>query len=161
VHALDVLAQLQPALRAIGDPEAVYTVVESTVRDYAHLDWAEGERSPGVTLFAMLRRRPDLTLAEFHRRWFKHSAISLRLHPLTRYLRNIVSEQLEGAGPGWDGIVEERVGTLDDLSPERFYLGEGAQELALSDLLEFVALPDGLRCGLLVEYLVKRPPWLG
>jgi hypothetical protein len=154
------LAALEPALQQIGKPEAVYSVVESTAREYRHIDWAIGTRSPGVTLFALLRRRGDLTLAEYQRRWYRHSGMSLRLHPLTRYLRNIVCEQLAGEPQGWDGIVEERVGTLADLAPERFYIGAGAQELAVRDLMEFVALPDGLRCGLLVEYLIKLPPWL-
>ena len=154
-------AAVQDGLNAFGTPTAGYVVTESVSREYARINWLEGTRSPGVTLFAQLRRRAELSPDDFQHRWHEHSKLSLRLHPLTRYYRNFVQRRLWGEGPAWDAIVEERVGCIEDLLPERFYPDDAAQVLAVQDLESFVDITrDDMRCALLEEYVLRRPPWL-
>ena len=154
----DVAALLQP-LRSIGIPDAIYSVVESTPRDYSAVHWKEGERSPGATLFAMFNRRQELTREAFLTLWQDHTAISLRFHPLIKYHRNAVARRLSAGGADWDGIVEERVAEVADLTPERWFIGTGAREKAVASMHRFVDTP-GMRCGLLEEFIVRKPPWL-
>jgi hypothetical protein len=157
----EALETLHPACDALGSARSTYLLVESVMREHTRLDWPEGSRSPGVTLLALLRRRSGLSVGEFHARWQQHSRLSLQLHPLTRYHRNAVARQLGRDEPDCDGIVEERIAALEDLAPERFYRGERARERAVESLGSYVDLAaGGLACGLMDEYLVKRPAWL-
>src|SRR5688572_29280980 len=81
----EVLETLATELDAIGPRRDTWLLVESVMREYLRIDWSLGDPSPGITLFALLRKRPALTDHEFHARWQRHSQLSLRLHPLTRY----------------------------------------------------------------------------
>lgn len=162
VESVQILA---PLLASIGGNYSVYSVVESVPVEYPRLDWKEGAASPGVTLLALLRRRADLSEAEFFRRWLGHTALSADIHPLTRYHRNAVLRRVATVGTepaqDWHAIVEERVGCIEDMRPERFYRGTDAAARALADLLGFVDVANGdMRCALLREYIVKKPPWL-
>jgi hypothetical protein len=54
--------------------------------------------------------------------------------------------------PDCDGIVEERIASLDDLAPERFYIGDGAREPRNQSLDRYVDLSaGGLSCALMDE----------
>jgi hypothetical protein len=161
VDRVERLEQCRAAFDAIDPQYTVYLVAESVPQEYARIDWPDGERSPGVTLFAMLKRRPTVPAPEFYERWLAHTQISLEIHPLTRYHRNAVLRKVSGSGDFWDGIVEERVACLDDLDPARFYTDEAAKQRTVDDLLVFVDLPaGGMRVSLLDEYILKRPAWL-
>lgn len=161
VDRVERLEQCRAALDAIDPRYTVYLVAESVPQEYARIDWPDGQRSPGVTLFAMLKRRPTVPAPEFYQRWLAHTQISLEIHPLTRYHRNAVLRKVSGAGDHWDGIVEERVDCLEDLEPARFYTSEAAKQRTVDDLLVFVDLPaGGMRVALLEEYILKRPAWL-
>ena len=90
-----------------------------------------------------------------------HALQDTVMDALTRYHRNAVVRQIDRDEPDCDGIVEERIGRLEDLAPERFYLGERAQERALESLARYVdPAAGGLNCGLMDEYIVTRPAWL-
>jgi hypothetical protein len=153
--------RLCDSLAWIGAARETYFVSESVVREYACIDWPACAQSPGVTLLALLRKRAELAPLEFHERWQRHSVLSERIHPLTRYHRNAVLRQAGRSTPNWDGIVEERVATLEDLAPERFFRGEGAQEAAVASLDGYVDVSGGgIRCALMDEYLIRLPSWL-
>jgi hypothetical protein len=155
------LRKCDPALAMLGSLYSVYSVVESVPREYPRIDWAAAQASPGVTLLALMKRHPALSREAFFERWYNHTEISLRIHPLTRYHRNAVLRKVAGNGADWDGIVEERVGDVEDMRPERFYIGENVEAMTVADLLAFVDVPNGgMRCGLLREYIVKKPAWL-
>lgn len=161
VDRLECLDSCRPALSSIGPDYSVYSVLESVPQEYKNIGWQDGEVSPGVTLFAQLRRRNSVPESEFFQRWLAHTQISLQLHPLTRYHRNAVLRKVSGNGAEWDAIVEERVDSLEDLLPERFYPSEQDKQRTVDDLLQFVDLPAGdMRCALLEEYILKRPSWL-
>jgi len=155
------LHELAAGLAWPGNHRRSYALVESVVVDYPLVDWPPGTRSPGATLLALLRKRPELSKAEFTARWEHHSTLSVRLHPLTRYHRNVVVGTAAGEPPDCDGLVEERIGSLDDLAPERFYIGPGAQDEAVKSLDSYVDIANGgLTCALMDEYLIKLPAWL-
>lgn len=161
VDRVDDLPLFHHTLAALGPSPSVYSVVESVPREYPRIDWREGAASPGVTLVALMKRRPTVPKEEYFERWLSHTQISLRLHPLTRYHRNAVLRKVSGDGDAWDGIVEERVGSLDDLDPARFYPDAASIQYTVNDLLQFVDLPaGGMRCGLTHEYILKKPQWL-
>ena len=161
IERAEVLRDLAARLASAGDDRRVYWLVESVIREYARIDWPLGVRSPGATLLALLRKRPELGEPEFRERWEHHSRLSVRLHPLTRYHRNVVAGAGGDEPPDCDGLVEERIGTLEDLAPERFYIGPGAQEEAVRSLDSYVDIArGGLTCALMDEYLIKLPAWL-
>jgi hypothetical protein len=156
----ELLHDLAARLEWGGAERRTYLLVESVILEYGRIDWPLGTRSPGATLLALLRKRQELSEREFRDRWEHHSTLSVRLHPLTRYHRNIVV-RTAGDEPDCDGLVEERIGSLDDLAPERFYIGPGARDEARRSLDGYVDIANGgLTCALMDEYLIKLPVWL-
>jgi hypothetical protein len=113
--------------------------------------WPDGVRTPGVCLLTLFHRPPRLDYGRFIHRWHVgHTGLSLRLHPLWHYNRNVVEQvgtqdfatagngsgtatiERTGAGspvgavpdatPPFDGIVEEHFRCRKDLlNPFRFY----------------------------------------
>jgi hypothetical protein len=102
--------------------EGAYRVEEALpVRDEEN--WPRNVSAPGIGLLTLFRKKKNLSEDEFLSRWFKgHTPLSLKLHPLTNYNRNLVLETLEGSRTPYDGIVEEHVREAEDLlSPFRFF----------------------------------------
>ena len=101
-----------------------YRVEESTPRAYDR-DWPDAARTRGAGLLTLLSRKKGLGDEEFFRRWFEgHSTLSLEIHPLWNYVRNVVhATTIPGSRP-LDGIVEEHFRRPDDLTnPLRFFGG--------------------------------------
>ncbi|MBI5487586.1 MAG: EthD domain-containing protein [Deltaproteobacteria bacterium] len=103
---------------------AGYRVDESYPCSYAR-DWPDEARTPGAGLLTLLSRKKGLADGEFFRRWFDgHSPLSLRIHPLWNYARNVVRSPVVPGAPSLDGIVEEHFRTSEDLTnPVRFFGG--------------------------------------
>jgi hypothetical protein len=161
IDRTELLHDLAGRLEWGGADRRTYLLVESVILEYGRIDWPLGTRSPGATVLALLRKRPELSEREFRERWEHHSTLSVRLHPLTRYHRNIVVRAAGNDPADCDGLVEERIGSLDDLAPERFYIGPGARDEATRSLDGYVDIANGgLTCTLMDEYLIKLPAWL-
>jgi len=87
--------------------------------------WSDGEPTPSPILVTMLRKKAGISTDEFTRRWHDgHTPMSLEIHPLWYYQRNVVREAItDGADPS-DGIVLEACRTRGDLlNPTRFFGG--------------------------------------
>jgi hypothetical protein len=86
-------------------------------------NWPDGTVTPGVCLLTLFRRRPDIPQEVFIDRWHNsHTPLSLRIHPLWHYNRNVVTETLTGNEPAWGGIVEEHfMKSSHLLNPFRFF----------------------------------------
>lgn len=84
-----------------------------------------GKESPGLVLLTMFRKKRDLAREEFMRIWFgEHSPLSITIHPLKNYIRNVVTDTLTDDTPPFDGIVEEHFGSDRDLlNPVRMFGG--------------------------------------
>jgi len=87
--------------------------------------WPDGEPTPSPILLTMLRKKEGVSTDEFIDRWHNgHTPLSLEIHPLWYYQRNVIVEPVtEGADPS-DGIVLEACRTGGDLlNPTRFFGG--------------------------------------
>jgi hypothetical protein len=85
--------------------------------------WSDGIMTPGVCLLTLFHRRSGLDESTFLHRWHNgHTPLSLRLHPLWNYNRNVVTNIKEGSISAYDGIVEEHFRKRSDLlNPLRFF----------------------------------------
>jgi hypothetical protein len=100
----------------------VYSVTEALPVVYEQ-SWQDGEPTPGVCLFTLFRQKKGISYEAFIDRWHNsHTPLSLRLHPLWNYSRNVVVKRLTEDSTSWDGIVEEHVRTKSDLlNPFKFF----------------------------------------
>ena len=111
---------LQKAVSSVSG----YEVEESYPVTYDRA-WSDGEPTPSPILLTMLRRKAGLSRDEFIRRWCDgHTPLSLEIHPLWYYQRNIVCESVTAQADEQDGIVLEACPTRSDLlNPARFFGG--------------------------------------
>src|SRR5210317_2196707 len=71
--------------------------------------WEDGSYTPGICLLTLFRKKPGIPWSTFLDRWHNgHTPLSLKIHPLWNYNRNVVVKSLETQGEHWDGIVEEQ-----------------------------------------------------
>jgi hypothetical protein len=86
-------------------------------------NWPDGSITPGVCLLTLFRPRPGISQETFIDRWHNsHTPLSLRIHPLWHYNRNVVKEPLAGKEPDWGGIVEEHFFRKSQLlNPFKFF----------------------------------------
>jgi hypothetical protein len=125
LDSVDQRASLEGPLREVSPELTGYLVTESVPLEYARRDWPDGTRSPGITVMAMFERPAWLEPDEFIRRWHgSHTPKSLEIHPLRRYVRNVVARVLTPGARPFAGIVPEAFDTLQDFTdPRRLYGG--------------------------------------
>jgi len=88
-------------------------------------NWADGETTPGVCLLTLFNQKRSIDYNTFINRWHNsHTPLSLKIHPLTHYNRNVVEEPWAKNKENWDGIVEEHCKTKTELlNPTKFFGG--------------------------------------
>jgi len=87
-------------------------------------DWDDRDPTPGVCLLTLFHKKPGLRQDDFIRRWHEgHTPLSLRLHPLWNYKRNVVKEKLTSESQWYDGIVEEQFRKSTDLLNPLVFFG--------------------------------------
>ncbi|HEY9114970.1 MAG TPA: hypothetical protein VIN10_09720 [Bacteroidales bacterium] len=113
---------LSEILLKIQGFSGVYQVTEALPVAYEKT-WEDGEPTPGVNLLTLFRQKKGITYETFLDRWHNsHTPLSLRLHPLWNYNRNVVNEKLSDNSTNWDGIVEEHFRTKSELlNPFKFF----------------------------------------
>jgi hypothetical protein len=86
-------------------------------------NWEDGVNTPGVCLLTLFKQKNGLDYKTFIHRWHNgHTPLSLKIHPLWNYNRNVVIEKLTDGSNEWDGIVEEHFRiTSDLLNPLKFF----------------------------------------
>jgi hypothetical protein len=101
-----------------------YEVEESTPVPYAKT-WADGEATPTPILLTLLHKKPGLSDAEYRSRWHGgHTPLSLEIHPLCYYVRNVITAPVTEGADDCDGIVEEACPSRSVLlNPLSFYGG--------------------------------------
>jgi len=99
-----------------------FTVEEALPVSYEKA-WADGKPTPGVCLLTLFHRRPGINYDTFIHRWHNsHTPLSLRLHPLWNYNRNVVLQKISDHPDWYDGIVEEQTRTRSELlNPFKFF----------------------------------------
>lgn len=123
------------AFSVVGDPVTVekdiglasgytgsFEVSEALPVSYRK-SWKDGERTPGICLLTLFRRKRTIDHKTFIDRWHNsHTPLSLKLHPLWHYNRNVVDTCGNNNMESWDGIVEEHCKKRKDLlNPFRFF----------------------------------------
>lgn len=90
--------------------------------------WADGDPTPGACLLTLFHRKPGIDYDTFLHRWHKrHTPLSLKIHPLWEYNRNVVLQKLCDRTVWYDGIVEEHTRTRKELlNPFKFF-GNGTE----------------------------------
>ena len=99
-----------------------YRVTEALPVAYSKT-WKDGEPTPGVCLFTLFKPKRGIEYDRFIDRWHNsHTPLSLRLHPLWNYNRNVVNEKLTSDSEEWSGIVEEHFRENSQLlNPFKFF----------------------------------------
>ena len=97
--------------------------VEEAIPVACRKEWEDGTPTPGVCMLTLFRRKPGIDHPTFIRRWHQgHTPLSLKLHPLWNYHRNVVLEPLSSGAEPHEGIVEEQFCNRSDLlNPLRFF----------------------------------------
>ena len=85
--------------------------------------WPNGEPTPGACLLTLFHRKPGIDYDTFINRWHNgHTPLSLKLHPLWNYNRNVVLQKISDHPAWYDGIVEEQTRTRSELlNPFNFF----------------------------------------
>jgi len=92
-----------------------YLVEEAVPVSYSKT-WKDGAATPGECLLTLFHSRPGIDRETFIRRWHDgHTPLSLKLHPLWNYNRNVVKSVLTKDSLWYDGIVEEQFQKSSDL----------------------------------------------
>jgi hypothetical protein len=86
--------------------------------------WKNGTVTPGVCLLTLFRPKRGISQEAFIDRWHNsHTPLSLRIHPLWHYNRNVVSAVIASGEPAWGGIVEEHFRSRADLLNPFLFFG--------------------------------------
>jgi hypothetical protein len=85
--------------------------------------WPDREPTPGACLLTLFHRKPGIGFDTFIDRWHNgHTPLSLKLHPLWNYNRNVVMQKISDHPAWYDGIVEEQTRTRSELlNPFKFF----------------------------------------
>ena len=85
--------------------------------------WADMEPTPGVCLLTLFKQKKGIDFNTFIDRWHNsHTPLSLKIHPLWHYNRNVVTQKLTADSEDWDGIVDEHMRTKSELlNPFKFF----------------------------------------
>ena len=115
---MDPVKQLEQMAGYYG----AYRVEEALPRAYKK-NWNDGEPTPGACLLTLFRKKTNIEYTTFIDRWQNgHTPLSLRIHPLWNYNRNVVLDRLFNQIAKFDGIVEEQVKKESDLlNPFKFF----------------------------------------
>ena len=98
-------------------------IVEEAVPVAYDKNWHDLKETPGECLFTLFKQKRGIDYRTFIDRWHNgHTPLSLKIHPLWNYNRNVVNESTAEEDYKWDGIVEEQVRTASDLlNPFKFF----------------------------------------
>jgi len=156
LDSLDSRAPIEAELGALGQRVAGYLVTESVPLHCPDRTWADGERSPGVTLWTAFPKPDRISDEEFYARWHgSHTPLSFEIHPLWEYVRNAVARPLTTGAPPYRAIVEERFRTLDDLTdPMRFFGSAENVQRVLADIATFSEL-EQMNTAPMSEWIIK------
>lgn len=98
-------------------------IVEEALPVSYEKNWADGQSTPGICLLTLFHRKPGIDYDKFIHHWHNgHTPLSLKLHPLWNYNRNVVLQKLSEHPDWYDGIVEEQTRTRSELlNPFKFF----------------------------------------
>lgn len=112
---------------------------------------ALGSRTPGIKMIAPLRRRAEMSHAEFVEHWLtRHVPLALEHHPImTSYVTNVVERRLSPDGEEWDGFAEISFAHPDDRA--RMFASAEGERLIREDIERFIGFTAPYWCGEYVQ----------
>lgn len=115
-------AEAVSSLSGLQGLSGAYAVTEALPVSYEK-DWPDGQQTPGVCLLTLFQQKKGIDRSTFLDRWHNsHTPMSLKVHPLWHYDRNVVDNKLNAEAYGWDGIVQEHMRTRKELmNPFKFF----------------------------------------
>ena len=157
LDSLDDRKPVEAALSEGVDHIEGYLVTESIPQAASDRDWADGERSPGLTHFTWFEKAAGISDEAFFHAWFEvHTPFSFDLHPLRwEYVRNAVVRAFTPGAAPIRAIVGERFRELRDYTdPERLF---GNKEVLMQSAKEAgdYAKMDAMHSLPLSEYIIK------
>jgi len=122
VSVYDGSSSLRDYLCGSGGYTGAFKVNEALPVAYQRL-WEVGSETPGACLLTLFHSKPGLDRDVFLSRWHhSHTPLSLKIHPLWNYNRNVVVGETAGGTESYHGIVEEQFNPASDLiNPIRFF----------------------------------------
>jgi hypothetical protein len=140
LESVDAHPQVEAVLRHHVTRLAGYLVTESVVLPNTTHVAAPGERTPGVTLLALLEKPERLSFDEWIRIWHgQHSPLALEIQCTYLYVRNVVVRALTPGAPPWRGIVEEGFPAEAVTNPMLWYKAEGDPKKMRENLGRMIA----------------------
>jgi EthD domain len=169
LDTFDARAPFEAALASFGVRRAGYLVTESLCEDYGTTadwpeprDWADGERSPGITVLTVFDKKPDLDDDTFYGHWYGHQTpMSAGMQPRVRYVRNAVVRGVTPGAPPLRAIVEEAWPTTTHLTDLHTFFGAANdQEMGeniriMLDSMKVFTDASTLRTFTVSEYLLR------
>jgi|GEM_PF-209169 len=133
----DAPSVVQTLLSRHGFDCAGYRVAESVYRDHgdsgrnAPRDWPDRTRSPGVVMVGICEKKPIVAYDAWLSGWWDHvAALTERILPRTRYVRQRVLEPVTEGAPPFAGFALESFPDPHDIrSKMRFYGASSVVEL--------------------------------
>lgn len=119
-------------------------------------NWEDGNVTPGICLLTLFNQKKSIDYKTFIDRWHNsHTPLSLKIHPLTHYNRNVVDECGQSNTESWDGIVEEHCKTKSELlNPTKFF--GGALKMIPNMISVYVDTKSFLDYGTIETYLASE-----
>lgn len=116
VQAMDLITHAEGFRGGYAVEEAIPVVYKK--------EWEDGSPTPGACLLTLFHKKPGLDQETFIKRWHDgHTPLSLRLHPLWNYNRNVVNSVITLHSQWYDGIVEEQFQKSSDLLNPLVFFG--------------------------------------
>ena len=125
-------------------------------------NWQDNEQTPGAGLLTLFHQKKGIDYPTFIDRWHNgHTPLSLKLHPLWNYNRNVVEGRVTGHPAWYDGIVEEHFRSREDLLNIFRFFGPPHKALygmwqVFSDTRSFLDY-SRIETYLISEYHLKSP----
>ena len=118
--------------------------------------WQDQTPTPGVCLLTLFRKKKSIDYDTYINRWHNgHTPLSLEIHPLWHYSRNVVKEAIGESPEWWDGIVEEHTRTRSELmNPAKFF--GGALKMPYNMIRVYKDVRSFLDYGNVEPYLVTE-----
>ena len=137
--------------------------VEEAIPVAYNKTWEDGSPTPGVCLLTLFHKKAGIDQTTFIKRWHEgHTPLSLRLHPLWSYNRNVVGRTITEESKWYDGIVEEQFQKSSDLLNPFVFFGPPIKVLphmfeVLKDTRSFIDMKK-IETYLCTEFHFKSPP---
>lgn len=162
IAVISFKSELEPVISEIKREKGFvgkYQVSEALPVAYTK-NWNDGEATPGTCLLTLFRKKKSIDYPVFLDLWHNgHTPLSLKLHPLWNYNRNVVESNDNSNVENWDGIVEEHFKERSDLLNPFTFFGKAKVIIpnmiaVYRDTKSFIDYPS-MQPYLAMEYHIK------